>query len=82
VFSTTHRDDRTARRLAQARSRGDFGLLVPVATPASATEAVVLRDRLRDAGLRCTVADGVEPGTFAVLVFRADADRARTLVHP
>ena len=31
VFSTTHRDDRTARRLDKARARGDYGLLVQIA---------------------------------------------------
>ena len=30
VFSTSHRDDRTARRVAKARARGDYGLLVPI----------------------------------------------------
>lgn len=86
VFSTKTRDQRTARRLAAAqasarsRSRGDYGLLVPVASAASAQEAEQLRAVLREAGLRCTVADGKQPGSSAVLVFRADAERARTLV--
>ena len=44
-------------------------------------EAQVLRDRLRDAGLRCTVAEGAD-GRPSVLVFRADAERARSLVGP
>lgn len=84
VFSTKTRDQRTARRRAaaqaSARSRGDYGLLVPVASAASAQEAEQLRAVLREAGLRCTVADGKQPGSSAVLVFRADAERARTLV--
>lgn len=82
TFSTKHRDDRTARRLAAARARGDYGLLVPVASSAEAAEAVALRDRLRDAGVRCTLAEGSQPGSWAVLVFRADAGRARELVGP
>lgn len=79
VFSTSDRDDRTARRLAAARARGDYGLLVPIASAPTPAEAGQLRTRLRDAGLRATVAAG-EPDCWAVLVFRADADRARTLV--
>lgn len=82
VFSTTHRDDRTARRLAlaRARARADYGLLVPVATAANLAQADQVRGVLLDAGVRCTVADGAEPGEFAVLVFRADAEQARSLV--
>lgn len=83
VFSTRHRDERTARRLSAARARGDYGLLVPVALPGglapTAGEAEQLRARLREAGVRCTVADGEQPGSCAVLVFRADAERARAL---
>lgn len=78
VFSTDHRDDRTARRLEKARSRGDYGLLVPVTRVRTADDAEMLRGVLRNAGIRCTVTqedDGVD-----VLVFRADAGRARELV--
>jgi len=80
VFSTGDREKRTARRLAKARSGGDYGLLVPVATARTDAEARQLRDVLREAGIRCTVADAAEPGSLAVLVFRADADRARSFV--
>ncbi len=80
VFSTGDREQRSARRLEKARSRGDYGLLVPVVTVRSAAEAQLRRGVLSGAGIRCTVADGPEPGTVAVLVFRADADRARSLV--
>ena len=81
VFSTTHRDDRTARRLAKARSRGDYGLLVPVARVRTRDDAEMLRAVLQDAGIRCTLGEaaGADPG-LAVLVFRADAERARDLV--
>lgn len=80
VFSTTHRDKRTARRTAMAAASrgGDYGLLVPVATVRTRDDAEMLRSVLREAGIRCTVsadADGAE-----VLVFRADALRARDLV--
>lgn len=80
VFSTGDREQRTARRLEKARSRGDYGLLVPVVTVRTEVEAASRRDVLTAAGIRCTVAEGLEPGTVAVLVFRSDADRARTLV--
>ena len=76
VFSTSDRDERTARRLAAAaasRNR-DYGLLVPVATARTADDAAMLSDLLRDAGIRCTVA-GDE-----VMVFPTDAARARDLV--
>ncbi len=80
VFSTSDRDARTARRTASALAArgGDYGLLVPVATVRTAEDAEMLRTLLRGAGIRCTVAadgDGAE-----VLVFRADALRARDLV--
>ena len=39
VFSTRDRDQRTAQRLEKARSRGDYGLLVPVVTVRTAADA-------------------------------------------
>jgi hypothetical protein len=62
-------------------SRGDYGLLVPVATTRAADDAQALRRRLEAAGIRCTVADGEQPDTWLVLVFRHDADRAEGLVR-
>ena len=82
VFSTSHRDERTARRTAAAASaagrRGDFGLLVPVATVRTAADAEMLRAVLKDAGIRCTVA--ADSNGAEVLVFRADEVRAKDLV--
>ena len=78
VFSTSHRDDRTAARLAKARSHGDYGLLVPIARVRTPDDAEMLRGVLRTAGIRCTVAQ--QPEVSEVLVFRADALRARDLV--
>ena len=78
VFSTDHRDDRAARRLEKARSRGDYGLLVPITRVRTVDDAQMLRTVLRDAGIRCTVAEHDEG--LDVLVFRADALRARDLV--
>lgn len=80
VFSTSHRDSRASQRVAKARARGDYGLLVPVATAPTADDAEVLRGVLRDAGIRATVAAGQVAGERIVLVFRTDADRARSLV--
>ena len=75
VFSTSDRDKRAARRATAAQAaRGDYGLLVPVASASTPADAEMLRGVLRDAGIRCTLA-GPE-----VLVFQADARRARDLV--
>ena len=80
VFSTRDRDTRTRARLEKARGRGDYGLLVPVATVRAEQDAEHLRAVLRHAGIRGTVAAGEQPGERVVLVFRAEADRARELV--
>lgn len=70
---------RAAAPRAVTPKRGDdYGLLIPIATVRTAADAEMLRTLLREAGIRCTVAadaDGVE-----LLVFRADAARARELV--
>lgn len=76
VFSTTHRDDRTAQRLIKAQSSGDYGLLVPVATVRTRDDAEMLRGVLSAEGIRSTLGDSGRE----VLVFRADATRARGLV--
>lgn len=80
VFSTGDRDARARTRLEKARARGDYGLLVPVATVRAEQDAELLRAVLRDAGIRGTVADGEQAGERVVLVFRAEAERARELV--
>ncbi|MCW2621963.1 MAG: hypothetical protein JWL64_1565 [Frankiales bacterium] len=83
VFSTKTRDERVARRRAQAlaaaRSRGDFGLLVPVATVRTADDAELLRTVLAEGGIRATVSTD-DPQAQVVLVFRRDEARARALV--
>ncbi len=80
VFSTSDRDARAARRAAMAvASRGgDYGLLVPIASVRTVDDAQMLRGVLREAGIRCTVSAGVD--STEVLVFRADALRAKDLV--
>lgn len=74
VFSTDHRSSRSA----SVSGTRDYGLLQPVCTARSAEEAAALRDRLAQAGIRCTVTAG--PDAVALLVFRDDAARARELV--
>jgi hypothetical protein len=56
----------------------EYGLLVPVATPADAAEGAALARRLSAAGVRVTVADTVDGPR--VLVFADDAERARQLL--
>lgn len=80
VFSTSHRDDRTARRLAKLASHGDYGLLVPVATARTADDAAMLRSVLGEAGIRSTSGEAADGSGTEVLVFRADVGRARELV--
>lgn len=80
VFSTTTRDQRSAARSEAARARGDYGLLVPIATVRTADDGAMLAAVLREAGIRCTLSRGAEPGEHALLVFRDDALRARDLV--
>lgn len=59
-------------------SRGDFGLLVPVATGLDAAAAEALRERLAGHAIRATVSPA--EGGVMVLVFRADEPRARALL--
>jgi hypothetical protein len=73
VFAPNHRS-RPA-----PHERGDFGLLVPITVVRTMDDATMLRELLRDAGIRGTVADAA--GGFAVLVFRDDALRAKQLVR-
>ncbi len=73
VFST----DRPAPTPAATPS--DFGLLEPVAVVRTLDDAQMLRSVLTDAGIRGTVTGSA--GGFAVLVFSADAVRARDLVR-
>lgn len=78
VFSVDHREDRTVRRMDKLAATGDYGLLVAVARVRTAEDAQMLRSVLTGAGMRASVTDeGLE---YAVLVFRQDAARARSLV--
>lgn len=73
VFSTDHREDRSARKTDKAV--GDLGLLVSVATVRTRDDADMLKGVLADAGIRAGVS-----GEYDVLVFSKDLDRARSLV--
>jgi hypothetical protein len=73
VFAPNHRPP------TRPQDSGDFGLLVPVATVRTVDDAHMLRDLLRDAGIRGTVTESADG--FAVLVFGDDAARARALVR-
>ena len=76
VFSTEGRD---ARRLERALStRPDLGLLVPVASVRTRADAEMLRDVLREAGVRASISE--DELEAHVLVFAKDADAARRLV--
>ena len=75
VFSTDHREDRTARRLEKVLSAGDYGLLVTVATVRTRDDAEMLREVLHEAGVRAGISNDLE-----VLVFSKDLERARSLV--
>lgn len=56
----------------------DYGMLVPIATPATYIEGELLRCRLEDAGIRANLASTLEGPR--VLVWPADESRARTIV--
>ena len=70
VFATPAR---RTHRPASPPGPADFGLLVPVASLATPAEAEAVRRRLAEAGIRSTLAGE------RVLVFPADAGRARSL---
>lgn len=56
----------------------DFGLLVPVSVARTREDADMVRDLLREAGIRAGISD--EGGQLQVLVFEQDLERARALV--
>lgn len=56
----------------------EYGLLVPVASPATYVEGEILRRRLEDVGVRANLATTLDGPR--VLVWPADAERARQLL--
>ena len=79
TFSTKHRDERTADRLAKLASASDYGLLVSIAEVTEQEDADLLVEVLGGSGIRATIAPSAKG--LSVLVFRADATRARDLVN-
>ncbi|MDP9408498.1 MAG: DUF2007 domain-containing protein [Actinomycetota bacterium] len=69
---------RRVRRPGPGEAR-DYGLLTPVAAVATQADGLRLRGLLADHGIRATLGDD-EHGQHRVLVFAADAERARELV--
>jgi hypothetical protein len=76
AFSTGHS---LVERRPDVGSPEQYGLLVPVAEPPTFVEAEVVRRRLRDAGLRATLAPTTEGPR--VLVFPEDVKAARLLLR-
>ncbi|MEY4136693.1 MAG: hypothetical protein RL205_821 [Actinomycetota bacterium] len=56
----------------------DYGVLVPIASPGSYVEGEILRRRLEDAGIRCTLAQTLDGPR--VMVWPADTERAAALL--
>jgi hypothetical protein len=63
---------------AKPGSASEYGLLVPIATPATYIEGEILRRRLEEAGVRATLAQTLDGPR--VMVWPVDADRARTVL--
>lgn len=57
----------------------DYGLLRPAAVVDDPVDAETMRQRLADAGIRCTTAVGRD-GRVRVLVFADELDKARRVV--
>lgn len=72
------RDTLLASR-AKPGAPDEYGLLVSVATPASAEEGDSIRDRLQRAGMRVTLAE--TRSGLHVLVWPADAGKARATLE-
>jgi hypothetical protein len=72
---------RSGGRPVDASDSPDLGLLTVIVTRLSRQEALERRSVLGDAGIRSSMSKRRD-GTLDVLVFHADADRARTLLGP
>ncbi len=68
----------SAVALASPGTADAYGLLVPIATPATYIEGEMLRRRLEDAGVRANLAQTLEGPR--VLVWPEDEARARALM--
>ncbi|MGL5856950.1 MAG: hypothetical protein ACRC35_00815 [Angustibacter sp.] len=76
---TFRRGRSVAIRPTRPGDPADYGLLEPVAEPASFAEAELIRSRLVGQGLRATLASTTEGPR--VLVFRDEARTARALLR-
>ncbi len=63
---------------AQAGRDGEYGLLVPIATPPTYIEGEVMRRRLEDAGIRANLASTLDGPR--VMVWPQDEKRARSVL--
>jgi hypothetical protein len=63
---------------AKAGRTDEYGVLVPIASPGTYVEGEIARRRLEDAGIRCNLAQTLEGPR--ILVWPADADKAKTLL--
>lgn len=68
-----------ARLPVDASESPDLGLLTVVATGVNRHDAMLRRAKLGDAGIRSSMSKRRD-GTHDILVFNADADRARLLL--
>ena len=78
IFRPSYRTGQRAR--IDASDSPELGLLTVVATNLSRTEAMRAREVLADAGMRSSMSRRRD-GNLDVLVFHADSDRARDLLH-
>lgn len=80
VFSPPRRNSRPTLPV-DATEAADLGLLVVVVSGLPKNEVQARRARLGEGGIRSSVS-ARRDGTVDVLVFRADADKARILLGP
>ena len=63
---------------ARPGRRDEYGLLTPIAAPATYVDGEILRRRLEDAGIRATLATTLDGPSL--LVWPQDVDRARAII--
>jgi len=73
-----HRGSSVVAAPPRAGRTDEYGVLVPIASPATYVEGEILRRRLEDAGIRSTLAQTLDGPR--VMVWPADETRARSLI--
>ena len=63
---------------AKPGSEGEYGMLVPIASPATFIDGEMVRRRLEDAGIRANLASTLDGPR--VMVWPADEERARAVL--